>query len=404
LNKKLLIFGLLLAGVSMLLPKISFIFLNGIFPFPVSDENTKILNALETIFSHLTVIGFILGGLTIIGSLIYYHGSGQYIFKRIVPSTVLIISSIVVTLLAIETVLYFRFKDIQIGGNDSPSHYTFYKKYYSRNEVGFRDRERTIENPEGNYRIVTLGDSYTFGAGVRYIEELFTVQLEDYLNQGRSDKDRKIEVINTGMSGLSTAKEFKMLRTKGMLFAPDFLILAYVINDAESPEIKEEYSKEFGDWQLLPYPYGKILNRYSFSYYFLRDRLYSLVEGRKYPNRVRRPDIDKMYADENRKVHRKVFNELMEYCRQHNLEVLVVLFPDVRHIKDEEYPYPDVQDYIKEMTTENGMYFLDLLEPLRNSGLTNFMVSSMDSHPSAQVHGFAAKAIYEKLVKEKLAP
>jgi len=405
LNKKLLIFGLLLVGMSALLPKISSIFLDRIFTFPISDENIRILNGLEAIFAHSTVMGFILGGLLIIGSLVYYYSSGQYIFKRVVPSTLLIISSIVVTLLAIETVLYFRFKDIQIGGITSPSHYTFYKKYYSWNEVGFRDRERTIENPEGNYRIVALGDSYTFGAGVRYIEELYTVQLEDYLNQDKGDKGRKIEVINTGATGLSTAQEFEVLQTKGMLFEPDFLILAYTLNDAETPEIKDEYVRRFSDWQILPYPYGKILQRYSFSYYLLRDRLYNVIEGQKgWRNQVRRPHIETMYTDENKAVHRKVFNELMEYGKQHDLEVLVVFFPDMKHVKDEEYPWPDVHAYIKEITAKNGMHFLDLLEPLRNSDLTNFTASSMDRHPNAEVHAFAAREIYKKLMNEKLVP
>ena len=67
LNKKLLIFGLLLVGMSALLPKISSIFLDRIFTFPISDENIRILNGLEAIFAHSTIAGFILGGLLIIG-------------------------------------------------------------------------------------------------------------------------------------------------------------------------------------------------------------------------------------------------------------------------------------------------------------------------------------------------
>ncbi len=311
----------------------------------------------------------------------------------------LIVGSTLLTLFVIESVLHLKYKDIQVGGATSPSHFTFYIKYYHHNKLGFRDREREYSNKENHYRILALGDSFTYGAGVRYIEDLYPYRLEEKLNQGFFEEDRKFEVINTGLKGLSTAQEFKYLKTKGMLFKPDFLILGFVLNDAETPKMKREKAEENMDWQLLPNPYGQILNKYSFSYFFLRNRIEQLVEN---PNQKRNWYLEKLYGEDNLIAYRKVFDAFMEYCRNKDLKVLVVLFPEMSHVRDEDYPYRDVHAFIKELVISNEMEFIDLLDPLRNSDIKNLTVSKTDGHPSKEVHHFVAESIYNILIKKDL--
>ena len=396
LNKKILFLGLFLLGVSCIFPHLVPFVLKGIPHKQVGSH----YEAFEIILFHSRLFGLGLGGFVVLSSFFYFYPFYRRFFCKSVVGVALLFGSTLLTLLVIEAVLHLKYKDIQVGGMTSPSHFTFYKKYYHHNEFGFRDREREYENKGRHYRILVLGDSFTYGAGVKFIEDLYPYRLEERLNQGLSEEGRKFEVINTGLKGLSTAQEFHYLKRKGMLFKPDLLILGFVLNDAETPEMKYEAVQKNADWQLLPYPYGRLLNKYSFSYFFLRNRIEQFFNQRKNPNKKRSPFLEKLYGKDNLIVYRKLFDAFMEYCKEQDLKVLVVLFPKMPHVLDEKYPYKDIHAFIKEIVLSNEMVFIDLLDPLRKSDIANFTVSKTDGHPSKEVHHLTAEIIYDKLKME----
>jgi len=98
------------------------------------------------------------------------------------------------------------------------SHATGYEIEYRINSMGLRDDETTYEKPEGIFRIVLIGDSYTFGYGVP-IEKHFSTLLEGYFNN--------VETINMGVDGFGIDQELLHLRAEGFRYEPD-LVLAFV--------------------------------------------------------------------------------------------------------------------------------------------------------------------------------
>ena len=102
------------------------------------------------------------------------------------------------------------------------------ESYPSTNAHGQRDIERTIENPKGAVRILLLGDSVVEGHGIRELDQTISRQLE------MLDPDGKSEVLNFGVSGYCTLAEVELLRTKGISFQPDIVILLFVENDFEN--------------------------------------------------------------------------------------------------------------------------------------------------------------------------
>ncbi len=76
---------------------------------------------------------------------------------------------------------------------------------------------------EGVYRIVTLGDSITYGLHVNTTQN-WTELLEDKLNSVNCDGISKFEVINLAVQGYDNAYSLERYRRRGEKYAPDMVI------------------------------------------------------------------------------------------------------------------------------------------------------------------------------------
>jgi hypothetical protein len=94
------------------------------------------------------------------------------------------------------------------------------------NSHGYRDRERTVDKPQGVYRIAVLGDSITEASQVD-IDKTFTWLAEEELNRRQCCGERKIEVLNFGIPGYGTGQELILLRERVWKFNPDLIVLQF---------------------------------------------------------------------------------------------------------------------------------------------------------------------------------
>jgi hypothetical protein len=95
------------------------------------------------------------------------------------------------------------------------------------NSHGWRDDEYSLKKPEGVSRIMVVGDSVTFGYGVR-LEEMFAKVLERGLNsQGLG----RFEVISMGGAGGNTYSQSRIIKENVAIYDPDLVILVFNLND-----------------------------------------------------------------------------------------------------------------------------------------------------------------------------
>lgn len=114
---------------------------------------------------------------------------------------------------------------------------------------GIRDREYGPKEPD-EFRIVTLGDSYTMGHCLKR-EDTFQRELERLLNQGKAAKG--ITVINCGVGGYAPWQERVFLQKRGFGFDPDMVVLQiFPANDVSGSYTKEgKYLHTFDmGWEL----------------------------------------------------------------------------------------------------------------------------------------------------------
>jgi lysophospholipase L1-like esterase len=98
----------------------------------------------------------------------------------------------------------------------------------SINSAGLRDDEIPREKPDGEIRVLALGDSFTFALGVRH-EDIWAQQLERILNERRAPQ--RFQVINAGVAGYNTRQELIYLLHDGYGWDPDLVIVGFYWND-----------------------------------------------------------------------------------------------------------------------------------------------------------------------------
>lgn len=108
----------------------------------------------------------------------------------------------------------------------------------TNNSLGFREREIQIPKPDGVFRIVVLGDSLTWGAGLAPAQR-YTNLLEQTLNETGAGK---FEVLNFGRPAAATTDEREVLRKFGQQLQPDLIMVGFCINDPQPKS--QNYSVE----------------------------------------------------------------------------------------------------------------------------------------------------------------
>jgi tetratricopeptide (TPR) repeat protein len=94
------------------------------------------------------------------------------------------------------------------------------RSYPSTNSYGQRDVERTLAKPPGVKRILMLGASVVEGVGIRDLDDTMSRQYERALGDGT-------QVLNFGVSAYCTRAKVELLRTKGLAFQPDIVVLVF---------------------------------------------------------------------------------------------------------------------------------------------------------------------------------
>ncbi len=119
------------------------------------------------------------------------------------------------------------------------------------------------EKSEGTFRIITLGDSFTYGLFVN-TQDNYPEQLEDWLNSQLNC--RKFEVINLGMRGYDIQYSAHRFKIRGKKYNPDLVLwflksddflqifdLMYdrveeIKEEAFDPDVRREYIEKKGEY------------------------------------------------------------------------------------------------------------------------------------------------------------
>ena len=265
----------------------------------------------------------------------------------------------------------------------------------SINSDGFRGPEYPSNKPENTFRIIMLGDSETFSFMLQEADTLPS-QLQEVLN--RNANRLHYEVLNFGVEGYNTFQELEQLKTKGLNYNPDLIILNYCLNDPEPGEYY--FDKTF----LIRH---SALVRY-FSY---RIKKSMIKKERKKLNL--RTEVDHYYYLHQAKYFSRVesaVSEIADIANSRGSKLVMVIFPtsstDVKGFK-EDYPYWKLHKLVENIGNKN-IIFVDLIEEFNRLGMGPREVSINydynESHKNPKALKASADFIYNTLRTNNLIP
>ncbi len=244
-----------------------------------------------------------------------------------------------------------------------------YTATYRYNDDGIRaEGSYAAEKPINVFRIITLGDSFTFGQFLNE-QDTYPRQLEKLLNGLPCTQAKKFEVINLGVGGYDIEYSVERYRLRGQKYNPDLVV--WLVNEHNVLQLRD----------LLTPLEEKIRNETSeaakLAYYAKGDYYFATAQAAE--------ELEKKYGDEYIfSVQRKA---LERFSSVYKGPLVIVMFGDA---------IPKTKGVIAGyVQSRPGSFFRDI-RPLQDSERLP------DNHPNTKGAKSIAQSILEYLKEQKL--
>lgn len=287
--------------------------------------------------------------------------------------------------------------DAALGWRAKPG---FVRGNVQQNSRGVRGaREHDVFAGAGTRRIVTLGDSFTWGFGVGD-DETYSARLEALLPA--------TEVINLGVNGYGTDQQVLAWEREGVSYRPDLVVLGFFVHDFHrNGQSVFQYPKPFFIADPTA-PYGfhlsgvpvvsidEIFDDEKFPVPW-SSRLADATRfvGAKVQRRLGWFDPNVAYAREVG-VLEFLIERLARSTREHGVELLVVVIP--ARAGEDFRDAPFIEATLVEACARHSVAVHSLTETFEGSGDTLYD----GTHWNADGHALAATALAQALVKNEL--
>jgi len=256
---------------------------------------------------------------------------------------------------------------------------------YSTNARGLRDHEFTSFADEGTKRVLAIGDSWTFGNGVK-LSQTWPKQLGKILEK----KGIESEVINTGVNGYSTRIYYRVLKKFYHLYHPDSVIVLVFSNDpgGDIADTKKRYSVITSNDGWLK----KFLKRHShlaknlwFIYQTYFPRKYSNFHVTNLTKRDETdPELNLAY-----KLYRESLVNMKQFCQENNIFFALTTIPG------------DIHSFLKfteKVCKDEGINYISQESLLEEEGILGI---NSANHYSPKGYNLLANNIAEYISKEE---
>ncbi len=284
---------------------------------------------------------------------------------------------------------------------------TTYGKLIVKNSDSFRDREYAIPKHGDTYRIMFLGDSFTWGVGLD-IEETIPKQIEKVLLV----EIENLEVVNAAIPGYNTVQELMLLKDKGLKYEPDMIVLIYNLNDIQYLPDLAETGKASSD-TLVVVPVLQVVKGRNYKAYEkkrgIRGVIWAMQKRLKFVDflvvRVgfifrKLGILDSLefswaeriltgYVENNLRwiETQRALREIKSICEDRNIPFIVAVFPFMNRL--DKSRCQQVYNTITEYCEDINVPIIKLYEVFEGKNTRKYWINIGDCHPNAEAHRLA---------------
>jgi len=253
--------------------------------------------------------------------------------------------------------------------------------HYRINADGFRGEDFPVTKSAD--RILFMGDSYMFG-WAEDEERTFPVLVQRRLAE--PPYELPVEAFNLGVPGYNTEQEAHLLAQVIDRYAPDLVVLGYVMNDAEPqknvPQRPEILYRYVTSW-LWAYIRQQV-NHHVFAGEQVLPT--GLNEHEPFLQAVRQQGGK--WAEV-----RRAFAAMASLCRERGVPFLVLVFPGhAQPFAVASYPYSEIHEAVTRLATEHGVPVIDGYEYMRGKNKEHYQVRG-DGHPNGRAFAVYANVL-----------
>ncbi|QDU65169.1 SGNH/GDSL hydrolase family protein [Engelhardtia mirabilis] len=284
---------------------------------------------------------------------------------------------------------------------------------YSVNRYGYRGQAVAQPKPEGEFRIVVIGDSFVFGSLVDD-DDTLPQQLEWEL--ARRLGHERVRVVNLGVPGYQIRQVRETLERRTLQLEPDLVLMNLFVNDAVDTPVT--YKGEVEDTDPLPeipelnwiVRLGLTGGQWGAEGRTVQERLTGWLRQRSVvvdtlANRL----YQSLFESGNIKQHQHRWREGgdgygrvlatidrgRELGDQTGFEFHVSMYPILAHLDD--YPMAELHERLRGACEARGLRFHDFLPTLVPYAPQTLWAHEQDHHPSGFCHGLTARQLADEL-------
>lgn len=261
------------------------------------------------------------------------------------------------------------------------------------NSHGTRGPEFQVPKPAGTLRILSLGDSKTFGWGLTEAET-YSGLLEKML-QRHVGPGRRVEVINAGVNAWSYGQMLTYLREFGLSYQPDIVVLA----DANLwTQFGDRNSPEFVAAFLRRVRLKNFLRRFATYHFIVEYKLKDLYERTRTRFIPLDPKQDTFFKEQQKQDPDAFFRDKIEGICQlalsNRIQPVLLFMPAVDQMAS-----PEAPQALRAKTTVSqklGVPLIDTTPDLKSQGAALFLEGDL-AHLNVPGNEIVARRLFQSL-------
>lgn len=275
------------------------------------------------------------------------------------------------------------------------------------NKDGFIGRNYSYLKPDNTIRILAVGDSLTEAFQVEESES-YSQLLENNLKN--SFKDKNFEVLNMGIAGYGTEREYYVFKDKGLKFNPDIVLLGFFTGNDFSDNMSENVNPEasFSKLRDIENKIKLFFRNHSTAWRFVlrlksRNSILAYFKdlNKKELNQQLRQGDDQI--DTKAQVDRSVslINNFQKLANKNNVNLVVAVLPPSGQVFDKDRNSEELHSGLISFLKKEQINHVDLLPYFKEWATLNSDRSpylTLDGHPNKYGHQIMAGGISDYLI------